>query len=239
MAKVTFTAAVAGMSGKLAGSVFSFNRAGAYVRSKGTTTNRRSMSQQLVRGRFGGLASTWPTLSEQDKASWNQLASNYPVIQRDGTTKLLSGSQLFSSLNNNMLKIGSGPGFNTAAPPLGGAVINYLYAPVFAADQSASTMTLDLTNAIAANTATQVVVYATSQLSSGITNPSPSAFRQIIVLPNNAIGSGAPINIMPEYAAVFGGNVYAGKQIFLELEAVNSNSGEASARLRVSTIVTV
>ena len=70
MAKVLYTAVVAEVTGRLAGSVFQRSIGGNILRSLAVPINRRTTTQQRVRSSLAATTSAWRYCSEADKLSW-------------------------------------------------------------------------------------------------------------------------------------------------------------------------
>jgi len=102
-------------SGSLAGSVFSHNKGGLYVRARSIPTNPNSAAQQLVRGKMQELATAWgDVLTAAQRSSWADYAANVPVTNRLGDSILLSGQQHYVRSNVPRLiaglpRVDSGP----------------------------------------------------------------------------------------------------------------------------------
>lgn len=106
MALVKYTAAVDAISGKLNGNVFSKNKGGAYLRSRGQVLNPDTNLQRTVRGAFGAISRMWGQLTQSQREGWNNGAQNFPYQNRLGDTKIYSGKTLFQKLNQNLSAIG-------------------------------------------------------------------------------------------------------------------------------------
>lgn len=70
MAKVIFTAAVASITGKLAGSVFQRSHGGPQLRTKVSPGNKQSQAQSAIRANMKHLTSSWGSLSAIQRRSW-------------------------------------------------------------------------------------------------------------------------------------------------------------------------
>lgn len=116
MAKVLYTAFMADMRGKVNGTVFSKNKGGAYARTKVTPTNGRTLAQTLVRQSLASFSAGWRGLTGAQREGWNSGAINFPRTDVFGNVKILSGLQLFVSLNQNLNTIISGSLDNVPAP---------------------------------------------------------------------------------------------------------------------------
>ncbi len=166
------------MSGKLGGSVFSRNKAGKIVRAYVVPTDARSGAQISNRSRFSGAVSQWNTLTDAEKAAWNQFAvSNFSGKKRT-ISGLYSGYQAFSSCNLQLatanrslivptmstpaatITVASPPTFNLTAPVVafnssiqsstGAALAQTLTAATFDTATSVLTATFELPSAQAA-----------------------------------------------------------------------------------------
>jgi hypothetical protein len=97
MAKVTYITGI--YSGKLAGQVFSRNKAGAYVRQWVKPINPRTIAQQAARTTFGNASNQYHMLTNSQKALWNAFA---PFFNPKGVSipSGISGFNAFIALNN-------------------------------------------------------------------------------------------------------------------------------------------
>lgn len=93
MAKVTFLNAI--YSGKLDGLVFSRNKKGYYVKSWSMPLNPRSDAQSLARAAFGSASSTWHSLTDLQKAAWNNFGTNFFKSKDDDQIHPVSGINAF------------------------------------------------------------------------------------------------------------------------------------------------
>jgi hypothetical protein len=78
MAKVIFTAAVASISGKLAGSVFQHSHGGPQLRSKVSPGNPQSLPQSALRANMGSLSTSWGALTPAQRLTWFNNAGGTP-----------------------------------------------------------------------------------------------------------------------------------------------------------------
>lgn len=72
-----FTPALGSLSGKIGSVVFSHNRAGAYIRSKGLTVNPNTTAQIASRNTFAASSNLYHTLTNPAKALWQAFAPFY------------------------------------------------------------------------------------------------------------------------------------------------------------------
>jgi hypothetical protein len=101
MALVQYAAGISGMSGAVAGSVYSHNRGGAYVRRRSVPTNPNSQRQQDQRAIFGIGSAVWKILSPAQKEAWRARTQTHPVVNRFGASIILSAQQQFVQLYSN------------------------------------------------------------------------------------------------------------------------------------------
>ena len=227
MAKVLFTAVVADMRGKLAGTVFTKNRSGAVARTKVTPINRRTTAQQVQRSVFGGLASGWRTLGQAIQDGWNAGAINFPIKNAFGETRYLSGQQLYVRMNSNLAKTTGG--YITSCPTPQGAAVNH--AESIVATSVAGSLGLML-SVVTFEPNVVLYVRATNLMSPGVKNPS-GRFKALNV---NGI-AGTDLDVKAAYKAVFG-HIEPGARIFFELTPTNTDTGETGAPIIVSVLST-
>lgn len=90
---------VAGISGTLNGMNFANTSRGPIIRKALTRTKRRGASSLKQRARFHFLIFEWRNLSDAQRTLWTEAARALPRQNPLGTTRSLSGFQLFLSLN--------------------------------------------------------------------------------------------------------------------------------------------
>lgn len=105
MAKVIYNF-LADARGKLNGIVMSRNRAGNYLRNKTTPLNPQTPAQSGVRGAFGALTQRWRTLTQEQRNTWINGASEYPQPDGNGGTYIPSPFNLFMKANQNIQNVG-------------------------------------------------------------------------------------------------------------------------------------
>lgn len=90
--------------GKLGGQVFSKNRGGAYVRTKVTPTNARTVAQQASRSILGVLSIGWNALTPTAVKAWNEAVNDWKSTDVFGDLKTPSGKNLYIQLNKNLIQ---------------------------------------------------------------------------------------------------------------------------------------
>lgn len=95
-----FTPILGNISGKLAGSVFAFNKAGFYIRSFRSPVQPNTINQLTARGIFAASVSIWHSLDDMLKGRWNAFATSAFKAKHPVTGMIYSGYNAFVSLMN-------------------------------------------------------------------------------------------------------------------------------------------
>lgn len=228
MAKIIFGAGIANIRGSMAGTVFSANANGAYIRNRATPTNNNTISQQLSRGRFAAAAIFWRSLTLAQQNSFRDQAINYPYVDAIGQSKTYTGNQLCMVVNNRLLSVDA-------------ETIEFMIAPVSVPPigEIAGIMQKAINNFVAtfqfetgvlvvpANC--KLIIECTPSLSKGVTNPKAEAFRRIAVL--DAADSTDEVPLASSYNAVFGVIPDAGSNIYLKATVISTETGQYSPSL--------
>lgn len=224
--KLKWGALVVAGSGKIGGHVAAKNSAGAYLRTKVTPINPRTVDQVAARARMGGNAKAWVLLTDAQRATFNQNATDFTAKNVFGDSIKLSGINVYSRLNNNLgligeVSISTAPPAESFAGPTVVAVISNVQGSVL-------TIGPDLDVPVGA----AGVVRATAPQSAG-KNFVKSEFRVINIAPE---GSADPYDISAAYIAKFGALPVEGQKVFVEIYLINKTTGIASQRVIGSTI---
>lgn len=233
--KIKYSALVMGVSGKLNGSVGATNKGGAYLRNKGVVSNPNTAAQSAVRQNFGSLSSAFRGLGAENIAAWNAAAANFPIIDRLGDTRFVSGLALFVQLNTNLGTIGVAP---LTAPPakqpfpilaLTAFVINFPLGGGLGA-VSVTTVTDRLTDGDF-----KIIYKFTPGVSAGISN----AKNQLRLVSTATVVPETPqvVDLVTPYVAKFG-SAPVGSVVGVEVSLISTISGEASAVLYSTAVVT-
>jgi hypothetical protein len=120
MAKINFGGVVQDARGKQNGLVYSKNKFGAYVRRKVTPANPMSAAQVGVRNTFSSLSKAWSgTLTAAQRAAWIAFAALFPRNDIFGNSIVLTGANMYISLNAVLSKLGAS---EITSPPANQAV---------------------------------------------------------------------------------------------------------------------
>jgi len=228
MALIKMAHIVAEARGAIAGTVFSKNTYGAYLRTKVTPVNRQTTFQQGVRQFLASTAQDWRGLTQAQRDLWNQFAVNFNRTNIFGDSVGLTGFNLFMQLNRNLLEVNVAP---ITAAPTPADVYGFTSASLVA-DTTGGTMTATYAPALGADDA--VIVYATAPLSQG-KDFAKSELRKIRVL-TDAVGDNSPVDIAAEYITKFGALPPVGTKVFVQLKGVNEVTGQAGVSLKLSDI---
>jgi hypothetical protein len=209
---------------KLGGSVFSRNRGGNYIRRRVVPINRNTTSQRGSRTRFTGLSQGWRGLTATQQTAWNNATGNFPRKDRLGNTIVLSGANLYQSLNNTLINAGIA---TIATPPIASTIVG---PATFSATYVAGVSTLTFT-ATPVPTGQAYLVFATRGLSPGVSFVK-SQFRLITTF---AAAAASPQIVTTPYIAKFGA-VVVGQKVFFQLIPVSTVSGQKTKGLVASVI---
>lgn len=228
MAKVKFGAIVTDMRNKVGGQVFSKNRYGAYTRSFKLNVPSNTPAQIATRTRLSNQSTAWRNLTDDQRNGWNQAVANFLHTDVFGSIIKPSGFDLFVKLNCNLDQVGESP---LTIPPTPGvlmnvktfSVANAINIPVLTINADNSLLTSDY----------KLVVSATAPISPG-KNYVKNLLREIAVLPFDTV---FPYDITSEYVSKFT-TLTGGQRVSLSIIGVNTVTGQKTAPLYTTTIVT-
>ncbi|MBA7584045.1 hypothetical protein ES708_25997 [subsurface metagenome] len=121
MARVTYGESITEYAGSIGGVTFLRNASGPIAKLRSNPPVNPSPDQSTYQVNMAKLVSFWPTLSQEDKKSWNDLAAAHKHTTPWGVEKTLSGYQWFLSCNLTRATHGY--------PPLSSAPIWAVYDP--------------------------------------------------------------------------------------------------------------
>ena len=224
--KIKFGALVVAGSGKIGGHVAARNAAGSYLRTKVTPTNPRTVDQTAARARLGSNAKAWGLLTQGQRDAWNANSTDFNSKNVFGDAINLSGINVHSRLNNNLLLIGEAV---IVSPPIAESFAGPTVVSIISNVQgSVLTISPDFDVPVGA----AGVVRMTSPQSAG-KKFVKSEFRVIDIAPE---GSAAPFDVSAAYIAKFGALPLEGQKVFVEVYVISKTTGIASQRTTGSTI---
>lgn len=119
MAKVKLGALAQDVRGSLAGSTFSRNKGGSYVRQKVSPVQPRTALQLQQRSILSQVSKAWRNLDAATRAAWDAWAQTHPVLDVFGDSLKLSGISAYSRINAIRLTLDALPNGNLTASALG------------------------------------------------------------------------------------------------------------------------
>lgn len=226
MAKIKFGMMMTDARGKLGGQVFSKNRAGAYVRTKVTPVNGRTIDQMFNRNILGSLSAGWNDLTQSQINAWNGAVNDWQKTDVFGDLKKPTGKNLYTSLNKNLLQSGQ---VAINLPP-DKMEIPIISATAIVVDETAGTITFTGLSTVPSDVVLQV--RATEAIPTGV-NYIKNRLR---VIDNIASGSITPADVYAAYEAKFG-TIVAGQKIGFELKYIGKN-GQAGVPISFFAVAT-
>lgn len=229
MAKIQFGAVATDARGKIAGIVYSKNRAGGYVRAKVSPSQAESARRALVREIFAANAQEWSTgLTAAQVAAWNAFATSHLVTDVFGNARALSGIGVFQKLNS-IIQIAGGTAITS--PPADLSIEPLLTTTITATAGAPDVLSIAYTpTPTEANVKLQV--FATKPLPIGRTF-AKSDKRWLGVTAAAAV---SPYNAAAAYLAKFGA-MTAGLKIGVWVNKVNTLTGAQTVPLYYLTTI--
>ncbi|MDW8309105.1 MAG: hypothetical protein RMK20_07000 [Verrucomicrobiales bacterium] len=233
MAKIQFGSGVAAISGRTAGTVFSRNKGGAYMRRFSVPTNPRTTAQDAARNRLADASSAWRNLSQSERDAWAAYALTNPVLDRLGQAITLTGHQAFVRVRANYALVGLSMPNNFPPPPP--EFINPVLSNANAVASVNGTVEVILGADFPMNSI--IAIYASPPVSPGVTNTlSAQRLIHVQVFEGGPAVTNDPIDVSAGYAAVFGSITgQAGKKIMFR--AVHFSNGLFSVPTQQSAII--
>lgn len=220
MAKILFGVGVADARGKLGGHVFSKNRFGAYIRQKVSPSQPRSASQMEVRAAFGGFSKSWTRdLDDSQRQGWISLAASIPRPDKFGNPQVLTGLQMYQSVNRNLgtiakQRMDNPPNNLQVQAPATVSLVATVAGDVFTVSWTPQTLDPHM----------HIAVDATPPMSAGKSFFGP--FLSLLFAdPNDS--SGAPLDLFTAYHDAFG-QLQEGQRIGVDAYIINDLNGAAS-----------
>lgn len=102
MAKITPGPMIARASGSIGGTVFSHNRGGMYVRNRSTPVISTTEYALEAKNRLTFFSQAWRSLSEANRLAWKQYASEKPITDTLGDSRILTGANAYVKLNTRL-----------------------------------------------------------------------------------------------------------------------------------------
>lgn len=198
MAKVIFGQGIAGVKGKVGGSVFQRARSTYVMKQKGIPTNPKTSYQAGVRGKFSTVSKAWGLLTKNNRAEWNKQADSQTVAAKKktfGVAQKLSGKALYQEVGQNLLL--ADKSLPTAPPAIG--TTNKNEPDRVDVNLTDNTIKLEFDNATSGDAI--LVISATGTLSAGTTYVK-GKFKMVSA--SSVAGGSTDVDITAKYIARFG-----------------------------------
>ena len=230
MGIIKFGGGVSAISGKVGGTVYARNRAGAYARNWAKPTNTPTAKQSANRLAFGNVSKDWAALTPVQQEGWNTLASTVSRFNRLGDAYTPTGRQILLESANNLRVIGQTPlvdaPFSFLQPTIDGT-------PVLLMTETAGDLTTARVNGLAAQSGINYVLEATKPFAA-MKNNFTTDYRQIKMAATSTF-----IGFTADYTTAYGLAIPAGLQIAVRLRYIDTQNGMSSPRIVLTTVVTV
>lgn len=214
-------------SGSVAGTTYSRNRYGQYIRTRATPVNPNSVAQALVRSRFTTVAQGWRNLTAGARQAWQQYADTHPLIDSLGQAKVLSGSAQYQS--TNLLRLAAGLSISSVVPTPPTGSLN-AFAIVLTLDDTGPTRVYTVAGNDQA-TGYKAIIYASGPQSVG--NPYPKRMAQIAVV--DATTWSTPVSVSSGFSTVYGN--FFQDQLVVTRARIVSDTGAELATSQVPSLV--
>lgn len=235
MAKVLYGSLITQLSGSIGGTVFARGANGNTVRRKSRNNNKNSISQSVFRNGFGSIQRSWRLLTTSDKSTWASGSSSFPYVNSLGVTSFYTGFQLFSKFNNQLFNVGV-PRLDLCPTP---SFISAITLPFSSFSTDTSFLYFNYHDSVSGLGVVPVgfvlQVFATGNLSLGVSSPKQSAFRMIHLYTEGE--TPLLVDIHAEYFKVFGVYPLPFANAFMSARYVSITTGEVGSFVRCPIVV--
>lgn len=105
MANIKLGAIMTDIAGSVGGTTFRRTPSGVIMYNKQGTQIKSAFAKNSVKNKLGVILSSWSSLDNSVKSVWNDLATLYPFKTKFGADKYLTGRQLFTKLNSQLVPV--------------------------------------------------------------------------------------------------------------------------------------
>jgi hypothetical protein len=222
--------AVADIRGSIGGIVFSRNKSGAIARNRTIPTNPSSALQGEIRSAMSAVrAAFYETLTDAQRALWNDYAFNTEVTNRLGESTKVTGYNMFCRVN--LASLYTGGDIITAAPTTFdlGETDPALALEVSAGAENQLDVTFDTGLAWVNETGSKVLIYASRPQ-----NPGVNYFKGPYQYAGSVLGNATTAPTSPAtLSSPF--EVTAGQKVFIQARILRAD-GRLSAPFRTSVV---
>jgi len=225
---VEFSPLISAGSGKIGGVVFSTGSSGACARINTRQTNPRTFARSTRHAYMAMCLNSWQGLTAAEMLVWNTTAARYPYVNRVSRTYYLSGYQFFMKMNMNLKSIGAE--INTDGD-IEDLLDEYTYEELLVVPDSIYVEWTDPR----LNNNDNIMLFMSSPQSSGRYKSWVGDFRFIKVITSL---TEQPINVTPEYEAVFGiRSWHPGQILWSYAQSISNKTGIVGVKTYKSSVV--
>ena len=116
MAVIKLGSIVTDIAGSIGGTTFRRTSTGHAVYNKQGRQVKSAFAKASRKNELGNIFSSWYNITETEREQWAMNASKYPLKDKFGNTKYLTGRQLFTKLNAQLLPANSTSAVNSFDP---------------------------------------------------------------------------------------------------------------------------
>jgi hypothetical protein len=116
MARIVYGAIASEIRGSIGGHTFQKNAYGYTIKNKANMIKPASSAQNVIKSLLSVFASSWATLTDANRSSWNSWAASYPQYAKHNATSVLSGYAVFVRVHLYFGLQYGGPTFILASP---------------------------------------------------------------------------------------------------------------------------
>ena len=220
MARVMFTALMAGIKGRIGGTVFQ-GGTGGYIAKEFDAIKESAKLTKADAGRpfnpfdvTAYVAGRWRLLSDSDRATWNAGAVNYPAVTPFGISYTPSGYQVFMTLNTQIYNL---TGAIVSECPLPESIAALDECTIVQASLTSITLDFDTFS----NPGFAIRIEATRRMSLG-RQPRKGDFKILAEIQGDETW---PYQIYSAYSAIYG-PIQAGGRIWFRFTLLSYTSGQ-------------
>lgn len=229
MAKVLFGNGIADARRSIAGNTFSRNKGGSYMRQRVKPINPQTIDQVNKREILSALSKLWGnTLTQTQRDGWQSFAELNPRVDVLGQVIILSGIQMYISINERLLIAG--------AARIDGAPLNQQVTQLTAVS---AVFDVGLADSYEITFAPPIVgderlqISATPQLSPGIS----FIKNRVRLIVAGESGATSPDDVLARWQTKFGAKPIVGAKVVSLVSVINELNGAKSVPIRADTIV--
>jgi hypothetical protein len=221
MALIKFGGGVAGISGKIGGTVFARNKAGAYARNWAKPTSTPTAKQTVNRARFGNQSAAWGAVSVAKRDGWNAAAVAITLLNRMGEAYVPTGRQMFLSANNQLAAAQLTPIEDVPANFVPPTISPNITVNGSVVAGNIGSLLIGLTGVDASKFYSVEATGQMADIKENLTN----VYRFI----GSLAGSAMDINTAANWSALYGTNAEVGNVIWFRIKTVSVDNGMSSS----------